>query len=104
MLSNSFRLALLAICLAAPLLLAGQPGCPDDYRRKPCPPVAACFRPAGCNDYDKKGLIIPPPVCLTGCDPYCRKPIPLMKPLCQPACHPTDGGCPPGWFGLKRGM
>jgi hypothetical protein len=107
MLPISFRLALLLGCLAAPWLLAGSPqpgamGCVDDYCAKTCPPIGPCFRPGGCDGYDKKCLLVQPPVCMTGCDPYCKKPAPEIRPRCLPASGPVDGCCPPNWFGLKR--
>lgn len=103
---GSFRLALVAFSLVAPWVVAGPPGpnwCgPDDYCPKTCPPIAACFKPGGCDFYDKKCLMVTPPVCLTGCDPYCKKPMPVVGSKCLPAAIPLEGCCPPNWFGLRK--
>jgi hypothetical protein len=59
-------------------------GLPDDYCRKPCPPLTPVSRCGGPDDYCRK-----PMPCILGVshcgglDDYCRKSIPCL--LCPPA-------------------
>jgi hypothetical protein len=79
------------ICLHPPCMM-----CPDDYCRKPIPPLCpvCCF---GCNDYCPKPLPCIAPVKCCGPDDYCCKPLPVMLPLCPTPCYtcgpPPACGC-----------
>src|SRR6516164_3072689 len=70
--------------------------CPDDYVRKPMPPICPLPCGGGPDDYCRKPMPCVPPLPHGGPDDYCRKPLPCL--LCPPLspylqCGPSHGAC-----------
>ena len=71
--------------------------CPDDYVRKPMPPICPLPCHGGPDDYCRKPMpYIRPVPCGGSVDDYCRKPLPCL--LCPPLspylqCGPSHAAC-----------